>query len=114
MSGVNGQNPEKRASGLPVITACKIMIAEIVPQTGGVRRNFQCALVERFCLFVFLLRIQNKAEQPQQVRPVRLGRDSPAQSLFRLVELSMLKRGSGRSVNVAPFGLWRRSDAARV
>lgn len=102
---VNGQDLKECVLRLCVLPARQVMIAEIVPQTGRPRREFQRALMECFCFCVILLRIQDQAKQAQQVRPVRLARDGRAQLLFGSIKLALLEGGSRRDVNVLRFGL---------
>ena len=112
--GLDRQNLKKCALRLILIALREIMIAEIVPQARGMRRETQRALVEWLCLLVFLLRVQNKAQEPQQVGPIRLDSDGAAQVLLGLIESSLLECGRGLGIKVARFGLGQRSRAGRA
>ena len=94
-----------------------VLDKQIVQAVVGVaicQRKIQRALVEWLCLLVLLLRVQNKAQEPQQVGPVRLDGDGAAQLLLGLIESSLLECGRGLGINVARFGLGQRSRASRA
>ena len=57
MCGLDSQNVDKCASGLSVLSPRNVMVAEVVPQTSGARRQVQRPLVEWLCLLIFLLRV---------------------------------------------------------